>query len=171
MRVVDGHPLTATDPSPLCLCLAINAELWAGLQDSSLLAAALRRRDAKSEAEFIDVSELDAFALSVHPWGVAGAYNGYQPRVGAQRTRARGSPGPLWDMSDGRMNLGLADFKNWTQAMDAVNLPELGRQRNLIPDIGRHSQNLRDVVHGLADSLPNSKGGTCSIDLLDCDVS
>lgn len=116
--------------------------------------AALRRRDAKSEAEFIDVSELDAFALSVHPWGVAGAYNGYQPRVGAQRTRARGSPGPLWDMSDGRMNLGLADFKNWTQAMDAVNLPELGRQRNLIPDIGRHSQNLRDVVHGLANSLP-----------------
>lgn len=116
--------------------------------------AALRRRDTTSEAEFIDVSELDAFALSVHPWGVAGAYNGHQPRVGPHRTRARGSPGPLWDMSDGRMNFGLADFKNWTQAMDVVNLPELGRQESLIPDIGRHSQDLRPVVHGLADTLP-----------------
>ncbi len=116
--------------------------------------AALRRRDATSTAELIDVSELDAFALSVHPWGVAGAYNGHQPRVGSHRARARGSPGPLWVMSDGRMNFGLADFKNWTQAMDAVNLPELGRQTNLIPDIGRHSQDLRAVVHGLADTLP-----------------
>lgn len=116
--------------------------------------AALRRRDATLEAELIDVSELDAFALSVHPWGVAGAYHGHPPRIGAQRTRARGSPGPLWDLSDGRMNFGLADFKNWTQAMDALKLPELGRQANLVPDIGRCSQDLREVVHGLADTLP-----------------
>ena len=116
--------------------------------------AALRRRESTPEAEVVDVSELGAFALTVHPWGVAGAYNGHRPRIGDQRTRQRGSPGPLWELSDGKMNFGLADFKNWTQAMDALGLPELGRQKNLIPDIGRHSQDLREVVYGLTESLP-----------------
>lgn len=117
-------------------------------------AAALRRRGTTEKAELVDVSELDAFALTVNPWGVAGAYNGLEPRIGERRTRPRGSPGPLWDLADGRMNFGLADFKNWTQAMEVVGLPEIGARKNLIPDIGRHSQDLRDVVHGLADTLP-----------------
>ncbi|MCY3884876.1 MAG: CoA transferase [Gammaproteobacteria bacterium] len=116
--------------------------------------AALRRRNALPQAEIVDVSELDSFALTVHPWGVAGAYHGLEPRIGDHRTRPRGSPGPLWNLSDGRMNFGLADFKNWTQAMEALNLPELGARENLIPDIGRHSQDLRDVVYGLASTLP-----------------
>ncbi len=120
-------------------------------------AAALRHRNAEATAEQVDVSELEALALTVHPWGVAGAYNQAVPRMGKYRTRARGSPGPLWELSDGRMNFGLADFKNWTPAMDAVNLPELGRRKELIPDIGRHSQDLREVVHGLAETLPHLK--------------
>lgn len=117
--------------------------------------AALRRRNATRTAELVDVSELDAFALTVSPWGVAGAYNGHQPRIGENRARSRGSPGPLWDLADGRMNFGLADFKNWTQAMKSVGLPEIGARKNLIPDIGRHSQDLRDVVHGLTNTLPH----------------
>ena len=119
-------------------------------------AAALRRRHATDRAECVDVSELEAFALTVHPWGVAAVYHGAdgRRRPGGRR---RGHPGPLWDMADGRMNLGLADFHNWREAMNVCNLPEIGARPNLIPDIGRHSQDMRDVVWGLAESLPKLK--------------
>ena len=117
-------------------------------------AAALRRRSATDECELVDVSELESMILTVHPWGVATAYHGIQTGKGLPGGRERGQPGPLWDLSDGRMNLGLADFHNWQEAMNVCNLPEIGAREELIPDIGRHSQDLRDVVHGLAESLP-----------------
>ena len=116
-------------------------------------AAALRRRD-QGPSEHIDVSELEAFALTVHPWGVAAVYHDTGGTPGPSGGRRRGNPGPLWDLADGRMNFGLADFHNWTEAMDALNLPELGRRQELIPDIGRHSQNMREVVIGMAETLP-----------------
>ena len=116
-------------------------------------AAALRRRD-QGPSEHIDVSELEAFALTVHPWGVAAVYHDTGGTPGPSGGRRRGDPGPLWDLADGRMNFGLADFHNWTEAMDALNLPELGRRQELIPDIGRHSQNMREVVIGMAETLP-----------------
>ena len=119
-------------------------------------AAALRRRYATGRAERVDVSELEAFALTVHPWGVAAVYHGRTTR-GPGGGRRRGSPGPLWDLADGQMNLGLADFHNWQQAMNVCNLPEVGARPELIPDIGRHSQDLRDAVHGLAETLPKLK--------------
>ena len=119
-------------------------------------AAALRRRHATDEAERVDVSELEAFALTVHPWGVASVYHGAD---GSRRPggRRRGQPGPLWDLADGRMNLGLADFHNWQEAMNVCNLPEIGAREDLIPDIGRHSRDMRDAVWGLADTLPKLK--------------
>ena len=116
-------------------------------------AAALRRRD-QGPSEHIDVSELEAFALTVHPWGVAAVYHDTGGTPGPSGGRRRGDPGPLWDLADGRMNFGLADFHNWTEAMDTLNLPELGRRQELIPDIGRHSQNMREVVIGMAETLP-----------------
>jgi len=116
-------------------------------------AAALRRRD-QGPSEHIDVSELEAFALTVHPWGVAAVYHDTGGTPGPSGGRRRGDPGPLWELADGRMNFGLADFHNWTEAMDALNLPELGRRQELIPDVGRHSQNMRDVVIGMAGTLP-----------------
>lgn len=119
-------------------------------------AAALRRRDATGQAERVDVSELEAFALTVHPWGVAAVYHGRATR-GPGGGRPRGTPGPLWQLADGQMNLGLADFHNWQAAMNVCNLPEIGARPELIPDIGRHSQDLRDVVHGLAKTLPELK--------------
>ena len=119
-------------------------------------AAALRRRDANDRAECVDVSELEAFALTVHPWGVASVYHGADGRRRGGGRR-RGDPGPLWDMADGRMNLGLADFHNWRQAMNVCNLPEIGAREDLIPDFGRHSKDLRDVVRGLAETLPGLK--------------
>ena len=120
-------------------------------------ASALRCRDSQSAPERVDVSELEAYALTVHPWGVAGVYHGRTANRGPGGGRLRGSPGPLWNLADGRMNLGLADFHNWTEAMNVCGLPEQGARPELIPDIGRHSQDLRDVVHGLAESLPKLK--------------
>ncbi|MCY4130778.1 MAG: CoA transferase [Gammaproteobacteria bacterium] len=117
-------------------------------------ASALRCRDSQSGPERVDVSELEAYALTVHPWGVAGVYHGRSANRGPGGGRPRGSPGPLWNLADGRMNLGLADFHNWTAAMNVCGLPAQGRRPELISDIGRHSQDLRDVVHGLAESLP-----------------
>ena len=119
-------------------------------------AAALRRRHAVGQAERVDVSELEAFALTVHPWGVASVYHGRASRSPGGGRR-RGTPGPLWDLADGQMNLGLADFHNWQEAMGVCNLPEIGARAELIPDIGRHSQDLRDVVLGLAETLPKLK--------------
>ena len=120
-------------------------------------AAALRVRDVEAEPERVDVSEVEAYTLTAHPWGVAAVYNGFLQSRGPSGGRLRGTPGPLWPMADGRMNLGLADFHNWTEAMDVCGLPEAGRQPELIPDFGRHSQNLRDVALGLAETLPKLK--------------
>ena len=133
-----------------------SAGIAGGITGFIAAAAALRRRRATDDAECVDVSELEAFALTVHPWGVAAAYHGAggtPRRVG----RRRGDPGPLWDLADGRMNFGLADFHNWQAAMNVCNLPEIGARPDLIPDIGRHSQNMRDVVWGLAETLPKLK--------------
>ena len=120
-------------------------------------AAALRCRATQERPERINISELEAYALTVHPWGVAAVYNGITAMRGPGGGRPRGSPGPLWELADGRMNLGLADFHNWTEAMNVCGLPEQGQRPELIPDIGRHSQDLREVVTGLAESLPKLK--------------
>ena len=119
--------------------------------------ASLRCRDSVCKDGPIDVSEFEAFALTVHPWGVAAVYNGLHRTAGPGGGRPRGNPGPLWPLADGRMNLGLADFHNWTEAMKVCNLPEQGERPELIPDFGRHSQDLRDVVWGLNESLPKLK--------------
>lgn len=116
-------------------------------------AAALRRRHATAAAEVVDVSELEAFALTVHPWGVAAVYQG-AGRRGPGGGRKRGSPGPLWDLADGQMNFGLADFHNWTAAMEAMGLPDIGRRPELIPDLGRHSKPLGEVAAAMAETLP-----------------
>jgi crotonobetainyl-CoA:carnitine CoA-transferase CaiB-like acyl-CoA transferase len=117
-------------------------------------AAALRRRYATPDPEVVDVSEVEALALTVHPWGISAIYNqlGASNAAGA---RPRGAPGPLWDLSDGRMHFAIADFHHWPEAMAALGLPDLGTCPDLIPDLGRHSKDLTDVGAGLARSLPN----------------
>lgn len=128
-----------------------------GVAGYIVAAAALGHRDTVCSKGPIDVSELEAFALTVHPWGVAAVYNGLHRTAGPGGGRPRGTPGPLWDLSDGRMNFGLADFHNWTEAMKVCNLPEMGSRPEFIPDFGRHSKNLREVVFGLAETLPELK--------------
>ena len=118
-------------------------------------AAALRRRDHGKAAEQVDVSELEALALTVHPWGVAAIYRDEGFSNGPAGGRPRGEPGPLWDLADGRMHFGIADFHNWTAAMEVLRLPELGAREDLIPDIGRHSLDLTGVVASMAETLPD----------------
>ncbi|MCY3858970.1 MAG: CoA transferase [Gammaproteobacteria bacterium] len=141
------------DEPPLAMSRNQNG-IVGGVMGYIAAASALRCRDSHSALERVDVSELAAYALTVHPWGVAGVYHGRTANRGPGGGRPRGSSGPLWNLADGRMNLGLADFHNWTEAMNVCGLPEQGKRPELIPDVGRHSQDLRDVVHGLAESLP-----------------
>lgn len=144
------------DEPPLALPREQNG-IVGGVAGFIAAAAALRWRQPGRFCEVVDVSELEAFALTVHPWGVATAYHGVRSTPTNRGGRPRGSPGPLWNLSDGRMNLGLADFHNWQEAMNVCKLPEQGARPELIPDIGRHSQDMRDVVHGLAETLPELK--------------
>ncbi len=117
-------------------------------------AAALRRRGHAPSAELADVSEVEAFALTVHPWAIAAVYEATGWSYGPAGGRHRGEPGPLWDAADGRMNFGLGDFRNWKAAMEVLGLPELGDRDDLIPDLGRHSRDLSAVVAGIAGTLP-----------------
>ncbi len=116
--------------------------------------AALLRRSSQSNFERVDVSEVEAFAHTVHPWGIMSIYAGMDDSYGPAGWRPRGAPSPLWDTSDGRMHLAIGDFHHWTEAMDILGLPDIGRQPELIPDFGRHGQNLLPVFAAVAETLP-----------------
>ena len=116
-------------------------------------AAALRRRELSDLAELVDVSEVEAFALTVHPWGIAAIYENTGFSNGPAGGRLRGEPGPLYQTRDGKLNLGFGDFHNWPQAMAVLRLPEIGAREDLVPDLGRHSQDMSAVVAGAASSL------------------
>jgi crotonobetainyl-CoA:carnitine CoA-transferase CaiB-like acyl-CoA transferase len=117
-------------------------------------AAALRRREYGDRPELVDVSEIEAFALTVHPWAIAAVYEDSGFSYGPAGGRRRGEPGPLWDAADGRMNFGIGDFRNWPAAMRVLQLPELASREDLIPDVHRHSRDLSAVVAGIARTLP-----------------
>jgi crotonobetainyl-CoA:carnitine CoA-transferase CaiB-like acyl-CoA transferase len=116
-------------------------------------AAALLRRDATSRRELVDVAEIEAFALTVHPWGIGAIYADIGWSRGPAGGKTRGEPGPLWQTADGQINFGLGDWHNWPEAMRLLNLPELAEREDLIPDIGRHSKDMTAVVAGAAREL------------------
>jgi crotonobetainyl-CoA:carnitine CoA-transferase CaiB-like acyl-CoA transferase len=118
-------------------------------------ASALRRRGNGDRPELVDVSEVEAFALTVHPWAIAAVYENTGFSNGPAGGRLRGEPGPLWDALDGRMNFGFGDFRNWPAAMKVLGLPELADREDLIPDVGRHSRDMSAVVAGTARTLPD----------------
>ena len=144
------------DEAPLRMPLD-QAGIVGGVTGFIAAAAALRRRGVRRGAERVDVSEVEAFALTVHPWGVGAVYEDQGSTVGPVGGRPRGQPGPLWDLADGRMAFALGDFRNWTQAMEAIDLAEIGRREELVPDIGRHSQDLREVRRAMTRTLPARK--------------
>ena len=55
------------------------------------------------------------------------------------------------------MHLAIGDFHHWTEAMNVLGLPDIGRQAHLIPDFGRHGQDLRPVFSAVAQTLPKMK--------------
>lgn len=112
------------------------------------------RHDSDGPAERVDVSELEAFAHTVHPWGIMSIYARQGDAYGPVGWRPRGAPGPLWEARDGRMHLAIGDFHNWTAAMAVLGLPEIGADPELIPDIGRHGRNLKPVIAAIGDALP-----------------
>ncbi len=116
-------------------------------------AAALRRRDRTADAELVDVSEVEAFALTVHPWGIAAIYEDVGWSDGPAGGRARGEPRPLYQAADGQMNFGFGDWHHWPEAMRLLNLPDLAGREDLIPDVGRHSKDMSAVVAGAAREL------------------
>jgi len=116
-------------------------------------AAALLRRDATEECERVDVSEIEAFALTVHPWGIGAIYQDTGWSRGPAGGKTRGEPGPLWHTADGQINFGLGDWHNWREAMQLLNLPELAEREDLIPDLGRHSKDMSAVIAGAAREL------------------
>lgn len=124
----------------------------AGLAGFLAAAAALLGPADARAPEGVSISETEALALTVHPWGIASIYNG-QGFSSAAGVRPRGAPHPLWDLADGRMHFAISDFHNWTEALDTLGLPELARRENLIPDLGRHSQDLAEVATAMVDSL------------------
>ncbi|MDA1147829.1 MAG: CoA transferase [Chloroflexi bacterium] len=116
-------------------------------------AAALLRRDATEACEQVDVSEAEAFALTVHPWSIAAIYEDIGWSRGPAGGKTRGEPGPLWQTSDGQINFGVGDWHNWPQAMRLLNLPELADREDLQSDVGRHTKDLSAVVAGAAREL------------------
>lgn len=117
-------------------------------------AAALRRRSNDDKPELVDVSELEALALTLHPWAIAAVYNELGESTGSGGRKPRGSQGPLWDVKDGRMSIGLREFHNWPEAMETLGIPEFGKREDLIPREGRHSKDISEVQAALTVSLP-----------------
>ena len=117
--------------------------------------AALRRRSSTSEPERVDVSELEAFTHTVHPWGIMSIYADQGDSWGATGWRPRGARGPLWQAGGGQMHLAIGDFHNWTEALTFLGLPEIANDPELIPGYGRHGRNLKPVIDALGEKLPD----------------
>ena len=124
----------------------------AGIAGFLTASAALLGPAGRGVPEEVSISETEALALTVHPWGIAAIYNG-QGFSNAAGGRPRGADYPLWDLADGKMHFALPDFHNWTPALEAMGLPELAHREDLIPDLGRHSLDLTAVFTAMTGSL------------------
>jgi crotonobetainyl-CoA:carnitine CoA-transferase CaiB-like acyl-CoA transferase len=118
-------------------------------------AAAALRRPAEGRPQQVDVSELEAMALSVHPWGVAAAYQDGENADQESRRPLRGTPGPLYEAADGSLSMAVAYFRHWPEAMAALGLPELGAEQDLIADGTRHTRDLSKVIDRIVATLPS----------------
>jgi crotonobetainyl-CoA:carnitine CoA-transferase CaiB-like acyl-CoA transferase len=125
-----------------------------GLAGFVAAAAALLRRDSSDEAERVDISEFEAFALTVHPWGVAAIYNGAAVCYGPTGRRPRGGQNPLFTAANGQMSMAVAYFHQWRAAMEVLELPDLGMREDLVADVGRHTRDLSLAFEGIAHTLP-----------------
>ena len=115
--------------------------------------AALWRRADAPVAERVDVSELEALAVTCQPWGLAAIYEARPYSQGPAGGKRRGEPGALYQARDGKINFGFGDWHNWPQAMGLLNLPDQGAREELIPHGGRYVHDMSAVQAGTAREL------------------
>ena len=124
----------------------------AGVAGFAAAAAALYR----GGGERLDVSEIEAAALTCAPWAVMGIFingaSGGAAAFGPNGVRRRGRPGPLWPAADGLINYGYGDWQQWIGAMRLLGLDELAEDERFVSAWGRHQQDTRPVRAGLAEA-------------------
>ncbi len=124
----------------------------AGVAGFIAAAAALYR----GGGERLEVSEIEAAALTCAPWAVMGIFingrDGGAAAFGPNGVRQRGRPGPLWHAADGLVNYGYGDWQQWTPALRFLGLDELAEDERFISAWGRHQQDARSVRAGLAEA-------------------
>lgn len=114
-------------------------------------AAALLRSRMCGVGERVDVSEIEALALTNAPWAILGLFlGGERLDYGPAGGRPRDVPGPLWKTADGAINFGYGDWAKWREAMMFLGLPELAEDERFEPVLGRNQQDTRPVRDGLA---------------------
>ena len=103
--------------------------------------------------ETVDVSELEATALTCVPWAIMGIFvGGDRLRHGPNRLKTRGSPGPLWETQDGLINYGYGDWQQWENALTFLGDEELAANPDYIPSWGRHQKDPIPVIEALTQS-------------------
>ena len=129
-----------------------------GLAGFVAAAAALLRcgqsEGGRGDAELVDVSELEALAITCEPWAISDIYYARGDSRGPAGGRQRGEPGPLFQARGGRINLGFGDWHHWPEAMALLNLPDQGAREDLIPHGGRYARDMSEVRAGAARELP-----------------
>ena len=105
----------------------------------------------RGSGERLDVSEVEALALTCAPWAVMGNFiGGRAAAFGPAGGRRRGEAGPLWRTADGLINYGYGDWQRWTPALRFLGLDELAEDERFVSAWGRHQQDTRPVRDGLA---------------------
>ena len=139
-RYIDEPPLQLPTHQPSYL---------AGVAGFIGAAAALIR----GSRELVDVSELEATALTCVPWAIMGIFmGGDRLAYGPNGERVRGRPGPLWQTADGSINYGYGDWKEWQSALHFLGQHELAEDPNYINAWGRHQQDPAPVRDGLSNA-------------------
>ncbi|XOV90666.1 MAG: CoA transferase [Pseudomonadota bacterium] len=110
-------------------------------------AAALLR----GAAECVDVSELEATALTCVPWAIMGIFIGGESLAhGPNRKRYRNQSGPLWRTGDGYINYGYGDWQRWQEALHFLGEDELAEDPDYISPWGRNQKDPVPVREALA---------------------
>ncbi len=119
--------------------------------------AALFRSARDRSGECVDVSEMEALALTCAPWSVASRFNGEDDLGrGPNGARERGVPGPLWKVADGQMNLAIINWVKWREAMTLLGLPDIAADPVFESQAERY-MHLEPITPALVNALAGRK--------------